>query len=549
MEAPLLFFALFVRKAFVLMCPYGEERYSLFLDTAAAICYTEWSEYQPALYFLLYQIDEQDNGFVSFGMRKFCADGTRFTINGKPTMLRGKHDGMIFPRTGYAPTDVNEWIRILQTAKDYGINHYRFHTCCPPDAAFTAADLLGIYMEPELLFWGTIAAPGEEGYQEAEQQYLIALGDQMLDAFGNHPSFVMFSLGNELWGSPERLGEILRHYKARGSRRLYTQGCNNFQHFPLVLPEDDYFVGVRLSKERLIRGSYGMCDAPLGHVQTDRPSTMHQYDTIIFPEQKEDADGEAAEEIEIQYGTGVKKVKVSKSAGGLIPTKPVITHEIGQYEVYPNFREIEKYTGPLKARNFEIFRERLAAKGMLSQAEDFFQCSGALAAACYKEEIEAAMRSQYVAGFQLLDLQDFSGQGTALVGMLDAFMESKGLITPEEWRMFCSDCVLLAQFPSYTLISGEMFTAKVSMRTVLPQDGTVEWVPSGMHQPAVFCGRASGSAMVCEEHFVLRKIRCIPAGAENDTGAAAKDFSPQINQVSDNLQKAVQNVSVLCGFL
>ena len=115
--------------------------------------------------------------------------------------------------------------------------------------------------------------------------------------------------------------------------------------------------------------------------------------------------------------------------------------------------------------------------------------------------------------------------------------------------MFCSDCVLLAQFPSYTLISGEMFTAKVSMRTVLPQDGTVEWVPSGMHQPAVFCGRASGSAMVCEEHFVLRKIRCIPAGAENDTGAAAKDFSPQINQVSDNLQKAVQNVSVLCGFL
>ena len=438
--------------------------------------YYEWSEYQPALYFLLYQIDEQDNGFVSFGMRKFCADGTRFTINGKPTMLRGKHDGMIFPRTGYAPTDVNEWIRILQTAKDYGINHYRFHTCCPPDAAFTAADLLGIYMEPELPFWGTIAAPGEEGYQEAEQQYLIALGDQMLDAFGNHPSFVMFSLGNELWGSPERLGEILRHYKARDSRRLYTQGCNNFQHFPLMLPEDDYFVGVRLSKERLIRGSYGMCDAPLGHVQTDRPSTMHQYDTTIFPEQKEDADGEAAEEIEIQYGTGVKKVKVSKSAGGLIPTKPVITHEIGQYEVYPNFREIEKYTGPLKARNFEIFRERLAAKGMLSQAEDFFQCSGALAAACYKEEIEAAMRSQYVAGFQLLDLQDFSGQGTALVGMLDAFMESKGLISPEEWRMFCSDCVLLAQFPSYTLISGEMFTAKVSMRTVLPQDGTVEWV-------------------------------------------------------------------------
>ncbi|MFR0950734.1 MAG: hypothetical protein ACLSFT_09505, partial [Ruminococcus callidus] len=349
------------------------------------------------------------------------------------------------------------------------------HTCCPPDAAFTAADLLGIYMEPELPFWGTIAAPGEEGYNEAEQNYLIALGDKMLETFGNHPSFVMFSLGNELWGSPERLGEILRHYKEKDSRHLYTQGCNNFQHFPLMVPEDDYFVGVRLSKERLLRGSFGMCDAPLGHVQTDRPSTMHQYDDVIFPRQTAGEDSGDTEEIEIQYDTGVKKVQVSKTAGGLIPTKPVITHEIGQYEVYPDFREIEKYTGHL-ARNFEVFRERLAARGMLHQANRFFRCSGALAAACYKEEIEAAMRSRYIAGFQLLDLQDFSGQGTAPVGMLDAFLDNKGLISPEEWRMFCSDCVLLAQFPSYVLITGEMFAAKVSLRTVLPQSGTAEWM-------------------------------------------------------------------------
>ena len=342
--------------------------------------YYAWSEYHPAMYYLVYNIDEADCGYVSFGMREFCADGSQFTINGQPTMLRGKHDGLIFPKTGYAPTDVNEWLRVLGIAKSYGINHYRFHTCCPPDAAFTAADLLGIYMEPELPFWGTIAAPGEEGYNEAEQNYLIALGDKMLETFGNHPSFVMFSLGNELWGSPERLGEILRHYKEKDSRHLYTQGCNNFQHFPLMVPEDDYFVGVRLSKERLLRGSFGMCDAPLGHVQTDRPSTMHQYDDVIFPRQTAGEDSGDTEEIEIQYGTGVKKVQVSKTAGGLIPTKPVITHEIGQYEVYPDFREIEKYTGPLKARNFEVFRERLAAKGMLHQANRFFRCSGALAA-------------------------------------------------------------------------------------------------------------------------------------------------------------------------
>ncbi len=438
-----------------------------------------WSEYNPSVYMLRCTVNEQDFSLVSFGVREFRAEGSCFTINGQPTMLRGKHDGMLFPLTGYAPTDVNEWIRIMMTAKAYGINHYRFHTCCPPDAAFTAADLLGIYMEPELPFWGTITAPEDEGHNEAEQQYLIELGEKMLDAFGNHPSFVLFSLGNELWGSPERIAEILRHYKALDSRHLYTQGSNNFQHYPLTMPEEDFYVGVRLSKERLLRGSYGMCDAPLGHVQTQRPNTMHNYDDAIFPQKSETDSADNVQEIEIQYGTGVKKVQVSKSASGLMLDKPIVTHEIGQYEVYPDFREIDKYTGPLKARNFEVFRERLAKKGMLSQAEQFFRCSGRLAAACYKEEIEAAMRSQYVAGFQLLDLQDFSGQGTALVGMLDAFMDSKGLVAPEEWRMFCSDSVLLAQFPSYVCITGERFAAKVSLRTYapdLPEHCTAEWL-------------------------------------------------------------------------
>lgn len=438
-----------------------------------------WSEYHPTLYVLRYTVNARDVGVFQFGVREFCAAGSCFTINGKPTMLRGKHDGMIFPLTGYAPTDVNEWIRVMQTAKNYGINHYRFHTCCPPDAAFTAADLLGIYMEPELPFWGTLAAPGEEGYQEEEQQYLIALGEKMLKTFGNHPSFVMFSLGNELWGNPKHIGGILRHYREMDNRRLYTQGCNNFQHFPLTMPEEDFYVGVRLSKERLLRGSYGMCDAPLGHVQTDRPNTMHSYDEVIYPKDNTDASEGAADEIEIQYGTGVKKVQVQSASGGLIPGKPIITHEIGQYQVFPDFREIEKYTGPLKARNLTAFQERLAEKGMLDQAEDFFRCSGKLAAACYKEELESVMRSQYIAGFQLLDLQDFSGQGTALVGMLDAFMDSKNILSPEEWRMFCWDSVILAQFPSYVCIAGEMFVAKVSLRTTavnIPPECTVQWL-------------------------------------------------------------------------
>lgn len=429
-----------------------------------------WSEYTPVVYRLELTLENSsEKAVTTFGLRRFSTTETEFLINETPTFLRGKHDGLIFPLTGAVPTTVEEWIRVMKISKSYGINHYRFHTCCPPEAAFTAADYLGIYMEPQLPFWGTLTAPGDENHNETEQQYLITEGYRMLDTFGNHASYCMMSLGNELWGSKERMAEILRAYKKADNRHLYTQGSNNFQHTPVLLPEDDFFVGVRFSKNRLIRGSYGMCDAPLGHIQWDEPSTLHNYDEQICPSHAEASDTDGAEEIEIQYGTGVKKVKAAQGEGALIPHIPVVSHEIGQFAVYPNFREIPKYTGVLKARNFEVFKEHLEEKGMLDQADDFFYASGKLSVQCYKEELEAAARTKLLAGYQILDLQDFTGQGTALVGILDAFMDNKGHVTPEEWAGYCSDGILLAQFASYVLTNGGDFCSSMAIRYYNPE--------------------------------------------------------------------------------
>ncbi len=429
-----------------------------------------WSEYSPVIYDLELSIPGTDEiTSTTFGLRKFSTTETEFLINGTPTFLRGKHDGMVFPMTGAAPTDLDEWIRIMKISKSYGINHYRYHTCCPPEAAFMAADLLGIYMEPQLPFWGTLTAPGDEEHNEEEQQYLIEEGFRMMRSFGNHASYCMMSLGNELWGSKERMAEIIQNYREEDDRHLYTQGSNNFQHTPVLLPEDDFYVGVRFSKNRLIRGSYGMCDAPLGHIQWDEPSTSHNYDEMIYPTNVENNGADGSEEIEIQYGTGVKKVKAAQGDGPLVPHIPVVSHEIGQFAIYPNFREIDKYTGVLKARNFEVFRDHLAEKGMLDQADDFFYTSGKLSVQCYKEELEAAARTRRMAGYQILDIQDFPGQGTALVGILDPFMDSKGLVTPEEWASYCSDRILLAQFDKYIYSAEETFHADMAIRYYNPE--------------------------------------------------------------------------------
>lgn len=414
-----------------------------------------WDEFDPNVFTLSLVINGEEQRFP-FGFRRFAHDGLKLYINGNETFLRGKHDGMVFPLTGYAPTDTAEWERVFGIAKAYGINHYRFHTCCPPEAAFSAADKLGIYLQPELPFWGTIPDEINE-----EQQYLIDEGFRMLAAFGNHPSFAMMSLGNELWGSKDVLNKILHDYRAFDNRHLYTDGSNNFQFVPEVLAEADFLSGVRLSRERLYRGSYAMCDAPLGHIQTDAPNSRHNYDSIIKPEVVSDGASEGGK-ILIQYGTGVKEVEADGSAG-LIPDVPVISHEIGQYETYPDYRELSHYTGSIEAENIAIYREKAEEKGLLPFADSFFRASGALAVRCYKAELETALRSENLSGFQLLDLQDFPGQGTALVGVLNSLMESKGLIAPRDWRSFCAATAVLAEFDKFAFSAMEKISFGVTI--------------------------------------------------------------------------------------
>ena len=176
---------------------------------------------------------------------------------------------------------------------------------------------------------------------------------------------------------------------------------------------------------------------PPGPIQTGLPGTDWDYDGAVLS--GGDSAGTAGE-LSIQRGTETARVT---SAGGeaYVPDIPVITHEVGQYEVYPDFSEIPAYRGVLAPRNLEVIRERMQQKGLLPLAGAYRRSSGKLAADCYRMEIEAALRSRELSGFQLLDLIDYMGQGTAMVGMLDGLRQSKGLIDPANWRCFCGGAV------------------------------------------------------------------------------------------------------------
>ncbi|MCU0456734.1 MAG: beta-galactosidase, partial [Bacteroidales bacterium] len=380
-----------------------------------------WSEFNPVCYTMNVSLQQGKEGVIDqlsadFGMRDFRTKGTHFEINGTPVFLRGTTECCIFPLTGYPPSDVESWMKVLQTCRDYGLNHVRFHSFCPPEAAFIAADKVGIYFHVEGPSWANQGS--SIGGGGPLDQYIIDETTRILNEYGNHPSFCMLAYGNEPSGRNHReyLGNLIKYWKSIDDRRIYTSGGG----WPIIA-ENDYNV---TSEPRIQHWGEGLKSI----INAQPPQTMFDFRDFI------------------------SKFQV-----------PTVGHEIGQWCVYPDFSEIPKYTGPLKPANFEIFRETLAENGMGDQAEDFLMASGKLQVLCYKADIEAALRTPGFGGFEMLQLHDFPGQGTALVGILNPFFESKGYVTPEEFRMFCNETVPLARMKKLVYRGGETFEARIEV--------------------------------------------------------------------------------------
>lgn len=358
-----------------------------------------WDEFTPELYELetvLSVNGRQDRQTVTFGMRKVEQGKHHIRLNGRDIHLRGVLDCAVFPLTGYPSTCVDDWKRIFSTIKEYGMNHVRFHSWCPPEAAFIAGDELGVYLQAELPMWIKDVGKYPERREFFEKEMYT-----ILDAYGNHPSFIMFCNGNENEGNFAVLEDLVKKGRTYNSRHLYSASTARTH-----TASDQYYVSHVTSKGWIT-------------VYEGRPST----------------DWDRSKESDIDV--------------------PVIAHETGQRCMFPNFEEIKKYTGVLEPRNFEVFRERLIQNGMLHQADDFFRATGKHTVLQYKEVNESLLRTRNSGGFQLLGLADFPGQGSAFVGILDAFWESKGLVTPEKFRESCAPTVLLARLPKRTFRAGE----------------------------------------------------------------------------------------------
>lgn len=387
-----------------------------------------WNEFSPALYELIATLTTEagEDTYTSvFGMRHVEQGRHHIRVNGRDIHLRGVLDCCVFPLTGYPATDVKEWKRIMGTVKDHGMNHVRFHSWCPPEAAFDAADELGLYLQVELPMWIK-----DVGQYPARRDFFEREMYAILDEYGNHPSFILYCNGNENEGDFAVLEDLVKKGQAYDSRHLYSASTARTH-----VAADQYYTS---------------------HVAASVGDTNRRWITVY--EGKPSTDWDRSEESAIDV--------------------PVIAHETGQRCMYPDFEEMKKYTGVLEPRNFKVYQDRLAKNGMLHQAGDFFRATGAHTVLQYKEVNEALLRTSTSGGFQLLGLSDFPGQGSAFVGILDAFGESKGLVTPEKYRESCAPIVLLARLPKRTYTNAETFTVKMEIYHFGPEairKGQLTW--------------------------------------------------------------------------
>lgn len=380
-----------------------------------------WDEFDTPVYDLEVTLGG-DTVSTVFGMREIAVDGRDLTINGRKLYIRGTVECACFPLTGYAPTEVEPWERIFAKCREYGINMMRFHSYCPPEAAFTAADRAGIYLQPEGPSWPNHGVRLNEGMPI--DSYLMEESKRIIDTYGNHPSFVMMAAGNEPSGD-------------------WVTYCNGW------VKEMKHHDPTKLYCGASVGGGWNWDDGSEFHVKGGARG-------LDWSRSIPSSDDDYADQMEQP-----RHFRPTESQP--VNTDPILSHEQGQWCVFPDFRETDLYTGPYKARNFEIFHDLMERNGMKEMAGKFLMASGRLQTLCYKYEIERNLRTPGYSGFQLLGLNDYSGQGTALEGVLNVFWQEKGYVDGRQWREFCSEVVPLARFPKFVFTDADTLRVPVEV--------------------------------------------------------------------------------------
>jgi len=301
------------------------------------------------------------------------------------------------------------------------LNHVRYHSWTPPEVALTAADEAGIYLQCENA-WANVS-------NKKLQDYIMQETACVIKRFGNHPSFILVAYGNEPGG-------VKRRKAKNGNGKAWLK---EWVDFVRTVDENRKFYTSAAGWGETENSDYydimrGMRVYPWGAgLRATINANPPEFTSTFNETTKKDS------------------------------TKSYIGHETGQWCVFPDFDEMDLYTGFLKPENFWIFKQNMKENHLFGKWKDFFNASGKLQTLCYKFEIEKLRRTKGCGGYQLLGINDFPGQGTALVGPVNVFWKVKSYTSPEEYRCFNGKTAILAKFTKFIYDAGETVVCDIDI--------------------------------------------------------------------------------------
>ena len=402
-------------------------------DFKASFAAKAWSVESPTLYTLKLKV-EYENGDAEelsdrFGFRYMSTEGGNFYLNGYPFYMRAYIRGCAAHEheNNCNLSDYEFYKKNILMAKSYGYNTIRFHSVIPPEACFRAADEYGILIHIEM-------RKSKDNYDNLREM-LLGKNDflsneylhEIINTLYNHPSFMVYCIGNEIRqpGQKPRVREIAEIVKREDPTRLFIDTCAHGEYDRGYVDFDVQHMGYYFPYGRN-NNMFSDTDNLLGF------GTVRGIDM-----QTENESG--------------------KIRRGIAFSRPLVAHEVCHYTSWRDFyalkEKFEKYgrTAPWWVDE-EI--KMIEAKGYKEGFSDTLQITKNFQFRCWKTALENLRASTLLSGFHMLQFADTDRYENSN-GVVDCFDDPHG-ISPEEFRKFNADTVLLARLPKQIFEAGEL---------------------------------------------------------------------------------------------
>jgi beta-galactosidase len=245
----------------------------------------KWTAETPTLYTTVIDLKEGDNSIETLssktGFRKIEIKGRLFTVNGTPIKLKGVNRHENWPDDGHAVTE-EQMIKDILLIKQANCNHVRTSHYSNDPRWYELCDQYGLYLVAE----ANVECHGAMNEFNDDPRMKAAIVDRNVantENFKNHPSVVIWSLGNENGSGGINFRTALKTIKEIDpTRPTHYEGFGIGQNNPADIDSQMYTDVVNLEKhanDQTLSKPFYLCE--YAHAMFNSMGSVDIYNDIF----------------------------------------------------------------------------------------------------------------------------------------------------------------------------------------------------------------------------------------------------------------------------